>query len=100
MTFSASGLRAAAIAAALWTSAGCRPKAQSHETRGVVREIRSEGRTLVIEHEEFPGFMEAMTMPFDVADPKLSAGLATGDRVQFTITREADAWPVTKLSKL
>lgn len=48
---------------------------------GVVRSPQS-GETITIEHEEIPGFMPAMTMPF-YADPAETASLTAGDRVQF-----------------
>ena len=40
---------------------------------------------MTIAHDAIPGFMDAMTMPFDVEDPGLLAGLAPGDRVRFTL---------------
>lgn len=66
---------------------------QVFEVRGVVREIRSEGRVAVIKHEEIPGYMAAMTMPFDVKDPRELAGVAPGDTVQFRMTvTDSDGW--------
>jgi protein SCO1 len=49
--------------------------------RGVVRAPYHDG-TLLVQHEEIPDFMPAMTMPFhvDAADVK---DLAAGDRVEF-----------------
>ncbi len=66
---------------------------QVFEVRGVVREIRSEGRVAVIKHEEIPGYMAAMTMPFDVKDPREVAGVVPGDTVQFRMTvTNTDGW--------
>mgnify|MGYP003870291731 CR=1 FL=1 len=66
---------------------------QVYEVRGIVREIRSEGRVAVIKHEEIPGYMAAMTMPFDVKDPRELAGVAPGDAVQFRLTvTDTDGW--------
>lgn len=72
--------------------------AESHSTTGVIVQVQQDGKVLVINHKDFPGFMEAMTMPFDV-DPKLSQGLKAGDRVKFTITKTGDSWPITAISK-
>ena len=53
-----------------------------YQVTGVVRGTLLDGR-LVIEHEAIPGFMPAMTMPFNVPDPELVAKLQDGDQVQF-----------------
>ena len=66
---------------------------QVFQVQGVIKEVRSEGRIAVIRHEEIPGYMAAMTMPFAVKDPKESAGLETGDQVTFRMTvTETDGW--------
>lgn len=80
----------------LW---GCSPKPERHSTTGIVREIAQDGHAVTIAHRDFPGFMEAMTMTFDVPDQKLTRGLKPGDTVEFTITRNGDAWPVSELAK-
>lgn len=46
--------------------------------------------TVVIHHEEIPGFMKEMTMPFDVADPKLLEGVTSGDRVYARLIVESE----------
>lgn len=52
------------------------------DVTGIVRGRLDDGR-LVIEHDEIPGFMAAMTMAFNVADPKEAAALRNEDRVRF-----------------
>lgn len=61
------------------------------------REFRLEGQVLsvqpdlkqaVIRHEEIKGLMSAMTMPYDVEDPKQYEGLAPGDLVTATLIVE------------
>ncbi len=85
---------------ALGMGISCAGKPESHSTTGVIEEIQNGGKTLVIDHKDFPGFMEGMTMPFDLATPDLSKGLRAGDRVRFTITRQGDAWPITAIEKI
>jgi len=57
--------------------AGCNkaaaPAAETHSTTGVVVEVRP--NVLVIQHQDFPGFMKGMTMPFELADPDLAKGI-------------------------
>ena len=41
----------------------------TYTVRGVFLESRSGGRIAVIAHEEVPGYMDSMTMPFNVKTP-------------------------------
>jgi protein SCO1/2 len=56
-----------------------------HLVHGVVREVHPEERQAVIEHEDIPGLMSAMTMSFDVPDPEVLAKLVPGERVLFEL---------------
>ena len=61
--------------------------------KGVVMKIQDEGRTLIIDHEEMPGYMGAMTMPFRVKQMDDSAKLTPGDEILFTYTvAELSSW--------
>ena len=81
------------LAAALCT--GCRPtvptavlhpsQTTSYDARGVVQKFDATGRRAVIAHEAIPGYMEAMTMEFDVAAGALTAEIARGDLVEFRL---------------
>ena len=81
-------------------AAGCGKPAETHSSSGVIKEIRNNGKILVIDHREFPGFMEAMTMGFEVSDLKLSEGLKVGDTVDFTIQQGKEAWPIVAMKKV
>lgn len=50
---------------------------------GTVVQMRPESQSVVVAHEDIPGFMPAMTMPFRVLDPAELEGLKQYDRVQF-----------------
>lgn len=66
---------------------------QVFQVRGVLKEVQDEGRTAVIKHEEIHGYMAAMTMPFDVRDPRELAGVVPGDTLAFRLTVTAtDGW--------
>ena len=72
---------ALALALGLW---GCGGDADLHVGLGVVKDVDvAEGQVLV-DHEDMPGLMPAMTMSFD-ADPALLAGLAPGQRIRFEL---------------
>ena len=60
------------------------PEETVYRVRGTIRKIKEEGRVAVIDHEEIPGYMEAMVMPFQ-SKPDLAVFSVTkpGDRVEF-----------------
>lgn len=87
---------------------------QSYEVRGeIVRLPPAGGRDVVIRHVAIPGFvdergrkigMEAMTMPFPLADGVAVEGFSPGDPVAFTLEVEwaSDSEPIriTRIAKM
>lgn len=74
---------------------------QIFQVKGVVKELKPDGKTVVIKHEAVPHYMEAMTMPFEVRDTNELRGLQSGDTVSFNmIVTDTDAWidHVTKMN--
>jgi protein SCO1/2 len=72
--------------------ASCRqPENRTFSVRGVLQETRNDGKTAVIKHETIPGFMEAMTMPFDVKTANELANVRPGDEIEFRLTVTRDA---------
>src|SRR5579859_1945801 len=73
---------------------------QVFQVKGQVRAFDLADRTIHIAHEDIPGFMPAMEMPFAVKDPRLLRGLAVGDEVRFrlVITKD-DSW-LTEIKKV
>jgi protein SCO1/2 len=66
---------------------------REYSVRGVVRRVEAERRSVVVKHEEIPGFMPAMTMPFDVKEPKELNGLKPGDQIAFRmLVTTNDGW--------
>jgi protein SCO1/2 len=87
--------------------AGCKPDAptleshsgaapgapRTYEVKGTILSLKPEQSAVVIEHEEIPGYMSAMTMPFFVHDTNELAGLIPGEEVRFKmIITQDDAW--------
>ncbi len=65
----------------------------TYEARGVLQKIDAPRRKAVIAHETIPGFMEAMTMEFDVADGEALAVLQPGDTLTFRLTvNDSRSW--------
>jgi protein SCO1/2 len=73
---------------------------QIFQVKGEIRELRPDGKTAVIKHEEVPNFMPAMTMPLEVKDTNELRGLKAGDVVSFRmIVTDNDAW-IDQVKKL
>lgn len=78
---------AGAAAAALGGQPGVYP------VKGVVVEVREGGTNLVVKHEAIPGFMPAMTMPFQVKDPRQTASVHAGDAITFRlVVTDVESW--------
>lgn len=54
--------------------------------RGVIKGFTEGRKAVLIAHEDIPGFMKAMTMPFELPSPSLVDGLKEGDAVDFSFT--------------
>jgi protein SCO1/2 len=63
--------------------------AQQYAAKGMVVSVNRAGSTFSASIEEIPGFMRAMTMPFEVRQVKDLDGLAPGVIVEFTLVVEA-----------
>ncbi len=69
---------------------GCDVAQQSQRARrvqgvGVVEAVDVALKQVVIDHEDMPGVMPAMSMSFDVGDPRLLETLAPGQKIAFTL---------------
>lgn len=69
------------------------PASKQYEVRGQILSVNPERREVLVDHEDIPGFMSAMTMPYTVKDPALLEGKAPGDLFTATlVVEEADAY--------
>jgi protein SCO1/2 len=71
-------------------AAGC---ATHHTTTGLVLRVDKPAATVTISHDPFPGFMDAMAMPFELKGSARTATLTPGDRVKFRLSeRSGRSW--------
>jgi protein SCO1/2 len=69
------------------------PEGRRYELLGQVLAVSPERLEVVIRHQDIPGFMPAMTMPFAVKDEALLLGRTPGDLVRGTlVVTDTSAW--------
>jgi len=82
------------------TAAGLATNQQTFQVKGVIKDLKPDGKTVEIRHEEVPNYMPAMTMPFEAKEPKELTGLKAGDAVSFRMTvTETEVW-IDQIRKL
>jgi protein SCO1 len=71
---------------------------QRHTLKGVIRSVDPPRTEITVTHEEVPGYMAAMTMPFPVKDdPQVFALLRPGDKIEATLVVEGDKYWLEKV---
>jgi protein SCO1/2 len=81
--------------------AGCsrQPDARTYELTGQILVVKPETNEVLVKHEDIPGFMPAMTMPYVVKDPQLLADRAPGDLITATLTVEPTLAHLTRITR-
>jgi protein SCO1 len=65
----------------------------AYAVTGLVHRLQPDARTVIIQHDAIPDYMQAMTMPFVARDPRQLRGLTPGDQITFRLlVTETDAW--------
>jgi len=63
------------------------------QVEGIVKAIRPSRKEIEIKHQAIPGYMPAMTMPFDVKDTNELTGLKPEQPISFRLTvTDTDGW--------
>jgi protein SCO1/2 len=85
-------VRRLVLAAGLVAALGCAkseapkpaaaPAGRPYPFKGVVVSVDAAASKVIVRHEEIRGYMDAMTMPFSVAEPKMLAELRPGDEIE------------------
>jgi protein SCO1/2 len=70
---------------ALYTHEVLETNRQVFQVDGLVVEVKPLENSVTLKHAAVPGYMAAMTMPFDVKDTNLLTGLEPGDPVSFQL---------------
>ena len=64
---------------------------------GTVKKIDAGTQMITIDHEKIGDYMDAMTMPFKVADPAILDQVKVGDSTHFTLRVAGDQALITKV---
>lgn len=82
-------------------AAGCSrtPQARTYQLQGQVLAVRPETNEILVKHEDIPGFMPAMTMPYAVKDAALIRDRAPGDLITATLTVEPTLAHLSAITK-
>lgn len=72
----------------------------TYEVKGRVAGVDDGGKTLVVEHEEIPGYMPPMIMPLPVAEPDMTASLESGDAIAFTMSVSTDSTWISAIESI
>jgi protein SCO1 len=89
------------IALALGLAAACsrEPDARTYQLTGQILVVKPETNEVLVKHEDIPGFMPAMTMPYLVNDASLLTDRVAGDLITATLvvgTERAHLSSITK----
>jgi protein SCO1 len=71
-----------------------------YQVKGIVLAVKPNQKSVEIKHEAVPGYMPAMTMPFDVKDTNELAGLQPGDPVSFRLIDSGTEGWIDQIRKL
>src|SRR5437588_3463405 len=88
------------VAALSSSSSSGSSSVQKFEVRGVVKELKPDHRSAVIEHKAITNYMPAMMMSFKVKDTNQLAGLQRGDQLAFRLLVTRDESWIDHLAKI
>ena len=91
--------RVVALLALLAAAASC-SSAKTYEMRGQVLGINRDKMEILVKHDEIPGLMAAMTMPWKVQQASMLDNLGPGDLITTEIVVDNSQGVITKITKL
>src|SRR2546422_5481483 len=85
-------------------SAGCRKASEDtkdkvYDIKGKVVALDRDKTKVTLDHEDIPGLMKAMKMPFSVEKAKMLEGIQPGDEVEGRLRVTSGDYIITELKK-
>ncbi len=89
------------VGAGAGASAGCRsePEARTYQLKGQILVVKPDTNELLVKHEDIPGFMPAMTMPYAVKDAALLQDRVAGELITATLNVESTMAHLTAITR-
>ena len=78
-------IRAVLVVAISATACNRTPPTKQYQLTGQILDLKADTNEVLVKHDDIPGFMPAMTMPYKVEDPRLLAGKQPGDLITATL---------------
>lgn len=85
---------------ALLAAAASCSNAKTYEMRGQILGINRDKMEILVKHEEIPGLMAAMTMPWKVQHANMLDNLGPGDLITSEVVVDNNQGVITKITKL
>jgi protein SCO1/2 len=73
------------LAAIVASACGRTAPTKEYQLQGQILDVKPDTNEVLVRHEDIPGFMPAMTMPYKVVDAKLLADKQAGDLITATL---------------
>ena len=75
------------------------PPTKQYQLTGQILDVKPDTNEVLVRHEDIPGFMPAMTMPYKVEDAKLLADKQAGDLITATLVVGETTAHLSKIDK-
>ncbi len=82
------------------TEKSANAKTEFYQAKGIVEEIKPDGKSAVIKHEAISNYMAAMTMEFEAKNTNELRGLKRGDAISFRLNVTGDDGWIDQVKKL
>jgi len=93
-------MRTTIIALAALVICGCgRSDTRTYQLTGQILVVEPSAKTVLVKHEDIPGFMPAMTMPYTVSDAAILKDRVAGDLITATLKVAPDGAYLTEIKK-
>lgn len=95
------GTRTIIALAALGLTAACtrEPDTRTYQLTGQILVVKPETNEVLVRHDDIPGFMPAMTMPYTVKDPAIIKDRVAGDLITATLKVTPDSAFLSAITK-
>jgi Cu/Ag efflux protein CusF len=74
-------------------------KDKTYHVQGKVVAVDADNKKITLDHEDIPGLMRAMKMPFAVDNAKVLEGLKPGDMVEGKLKVKSGEYVILELNK-